>query len=418
MRVQRPDLAYLALIAGGIVLLIVLSLINYRYVVSNTSFRDHFTPRWLGTRLFLTAQIDPYSMEATRTIQQQMLGRFAVQGEDQQLFLYPFYSLAIYSPFALVGDNLLARAAWMTLLELALLGLAVISVNIARWRPSLPLVIGFIMFTFVWYHGARPLLSSNIAVLAALGIGLCLWGIVHQQDVLAGVALGLASIKPQMIVLLLPLVFIWALSRRRWMIPFSASIVLLGFLVGSLYFSSDWYIQNLQQIGQYQTYAPPGSFPAIVSAQMSLFGNVFGWGITIVLALVLLREWLLVLGKDKEWFLWVAALTLVITNMIGIRTSTENYVALLPVIALVFANWENRLTGTGRILVVATMVLLFVGLWTLFYFSNPAAQPISERLIMYFPVPIFLFFSLYWVRWWVTQSRRMPATSRQAMRRL
>ena len=88
MRVQRPDLAYLALILGGFILLLGLSFINYRYVVTNTSFRDHFTPRWLGTRLFLTAQIDPYSIETTRTIQQQMLGRFAVQGEDQQLFLY------------------------------------------------------------------------------------------------------------------------------------------------------------------------------------------------------------------------------------------------------------------------------------------------------------------------------------------
>ncbi|KAA3647234.1 MAG: DUF2029 domain-containing protein [Chloroflexi bacterium] len=418
MRVQRPDLAYLALIVGSIIVLLGLSFINYRYAVTNTSFRDQFTPRWLGTRLFLTAQIDPYSVEATRTIQQQMLGRFAVQGEDQQLFLYPFYSLALYTPFSLIGDNLIARAAWMTLLEVGLLGLAIISMNVARWRPPWPVALGFIAFAFTWYHGARPLLTSNIAILAAFAIGVCLWGIRHRHDGLAGVALGLASVKPQMVVLLLPLIFIWALSRRRWSIPISATIVLLVLLLGSLYFSPDWYILNLQQIGSYQVYAPPGSLPAIISAQMNLFGNVFAWIISIVFALILLREWLLVLGKDEDWFLWVAALTLVITNMIGIRTATENYVALLPVIALVYANWEQRLQGTGRILIVFVTLLLLVGLWALFFFSNSPGEPVSERLLMYFPVPILLFFSLYWVRWWVTQSRNLPTGSLQAIRRL
>jgi len=418
VRVQRPDLAYLALIAGGFILLIGLSFLNYRYVVTPAIFRDQFSPRWLATRLLLTAQIDPYSVEATRTIQQQMSGRFSVPGEDQYLFLYPFYSMALYVPFALIGDNLVARAIWMTFLEVAMLGLAFLSMNLVRWKPPWPVTASFLAFAFIWYHGARALLTSNLAVVAALAIGLCLWGIARDQDLLAGVALGLASMKPQMVVLLIPLVIIWSVSRRRWLLAASATATTLVLFAGSMYFSPDWYIHNLQQIREYQSYAPPGTIPAILAAQLDLFGRVFGWLITAICCVVLLREWFLVLGKDVDWFLWVAALTLVVTNIIGVRTATENYVALLPAITLIFATWERRITSMGSILIVITMVIMAFGFWALFYISNPADQLLSERLIMYIPLPLLLFFMLYWIRWWVTQLHRLPTGNLQAIRRL
>jgi hypothetical protein len=94
-----------------------LTWINYRYSVQNPGGSD-FLPRWVGTRQFLMKAQSPYSDETTQEIQQRFYGRPARSDEDQVLFVYPFYSIFLFGPFALIDDYNLARAIWMTVLRL------------------------------------------------------------------------------------------------------------------------------------------------------------------------------------------------------------------------------------------------------------------------------------------------------------
>jgi hypothetical protein len=48
-------------------------------------------------------------------------GRLAQPGEDQMRFISPLYSAVIFFPIALIPDIDMARAVWMTILEVALL---------------------------------------------------------------------------------------------------------------------------------------------------------------------------------------------------------------------------------------------------------------------------------------------------------
>ena len=67
--------------------------------------------RWVGTRQFLMKAQSPYSEATTQEIQQRFYGRAARNNEDQVLFVYPFYSIFIFGPFAMISDYNMARAA-------------------------------------------------------------------------------------------------------------------------------------------------------------------------------------------------------------------------------------------------------------------------------------------------------------------
>lgn len=112
------------------------------------------------------------------------------------------------------SDYVLARAVWMTVLELALVALAVVSVRLTQWRMSGWLLICYVLFAALWYHGVRPVINGN----AVCGV----WS-VHcprilalvraEKDLSAAALFALASIKPQVVALFIPCVLWWAITH-------------------------------------------------------------------------------------------------------------------------------------------------------------------------------------------------------------
>ena len=395
---------------AGLVLLFVLALsgltwVNFRYAAQNPGGND-FLPRWIGTRLFLTEGLSPYSDETTREIQLRIYGRIARPGEDQSLFVYPLYSTLVFAPFALSDDYVLSRALWMTTLELSLFGLAGISLSLSRWRISRPMLAILLLFTALGYHSVRPVINGNAAILCALFIALAFWAIRSEHDVFAGFLLAMASIKPQMVILLVLFVSLWAISHRRWQLfwGFWGSLVLL--IASASLFVPDWLFQNLIQVVAYPDYTLPGTPGAIFRSWLPGVGRQMGWVLTVLMVVILFWEWREAFSKDFRHFLWTACLTLVITNLIGIRTATDNFIALFPALVLVLAIWDERWGLVGRALTILSFLLLFFGLWGLFLATlQPGEQP-TQHAIMFFPLLLFLFVGLYWVRWWASRPPR------------
>jgi hypothetical protein len=166
-RLTRPAVTILALAACASILLVA----NLRFVESNPGGND-FLARWVGTRALLVERESPYRDSVARQTQTLAYGRAALPGEDEMRFAYPMYSAILFAPFALIRDYALARAVWTTVLELALAGLALIAVRLARWQQSLTLAAVYLLFAVTWYHGVRPLVNGNPIVIVALLVGL------------------------------------------------------------------------------------------------------------------------------------------------------------------------------------------------------------------------------------------------------
>lgn len=407
MKISHPDIRSLILIIVMIGLIIGLSWANYQFAVENPGGND-FIPRWVGTRMFITDRLSPYSDATTMAIQDFFYGRPAQGEEDRGLFVYPHYSMLVFAPVSLVSDFPLARSIWMTILEVALGGILFLSLALVKWRPNLPVFATILLFTFTWYHGIRPIINGNVAVLVALFITLAFYNIFKNRDIYAAAFLAMATIKPQMVVLLLPFVSFWAISNRRWKLAFGVIVGVIFLAAASMMIERGWIIQNLQQIVIYPQYSPPGTSGAIFEEWWPGVGDQLGKGLTIFLGLWLVGEWLAAWGRDSRWFLWTASLTLVITNIIGVPTATANYIGLYPALILVFSLVVERWGRSGSMFIVVVMFGLLTGLWILFVNTlhpGMGGQPVQGG-IMFFPVPVLLLFGLYWVRWWALRPRR------------
>ena len=231
------------MILAGVVTLVGLTWVNYRYSQQSPGGSD-FLPRWVGTREFLMKGLSPYSDETTQEIQQRFYGRPAESDEDQVLFVYPFYSIFIFSPFALIEDFTMARAVWMTVLEVGIVLIALGGISLCRWKIS-SLMLGFLLiFSLLSYYSIRPLINSNASVLVGLFVVGALLAIRAEQDSWAGLLLALATIKPQVVLLLILFILIWSLAERRHILFWSilGSLALMTAITSLLI--PDWTWQN------------------------------------------------------------------------------------------------------------------------------------------------------------------------------
>jgi hypothetical protein len=405
LKTRNNYLVSIAVILVTILILVGLTWINYRYSVQNPGGSD-LLPRWVGTREFFMKGQSPYSEATTQEIQQRFYGRPARSDEDQVLFVYPFYSIFIFGPYALISDYDMARAVWMTTLEACIVLIAAASISLSRWKLSPFMLMVLLIFAILWYYGIRALINANASIFLGLLIVGAFLAIRAEQDSWAGLLLALATIKPQVVILLIVFILVWSISERRWLLfwSFLGNLALMVAITSLLI--PDWTWQNFRQIVAYPGYTLPGTPGAIFIQWLPGVGKKLGWAVTILLTTTLLWEWRVARKRDFHWFLWTACLTLVITTMIGIRTATENYVVLFPALVLIFSAWDQEWGVFGRGMIVLSYLLLFFGVWWLFLATLETGDQPIQSSIMFFPLPVFLLIGLYWIRWWVLRPER------------
>lgn len=393
-----------AILIVGILALI--TWVNLQFVRENPGGND-FLVHWVGTRALLIDGISPYSDAVAERIQTRAYGRPAEPDEHELRVAYPLYSALAFLPFALIGDYDLARALWMTTLEVALIGLAIICLRLTRWKINLWLLPLFLVFSIFWYHSLRPLINGNAVILVSLFLVIAIAALRTNRDELAGVILGFCTIKPHLVLLPIILVIAWTLTAGRWKTLLWLVITLVVLSVSAALFIPDWPLQNLREVLRYSSYNPPGTPGSVFELWMPATGRRLGWALSALLGMIMIVEWILVIKKDFRWFLWTACLTLVASQWIGIQTDPGNFILLFLPLVLVLAMWVERWGRAGNAVAVIVLLLLMIGPWAIFLRTiDFGYQPIQDP-VMFFPLPIFLLITLYWVRWWVVRPQRL-----------
>ncbi len=399
------------LLIVGVVLLVTWA--NYNFAQQNPGGND-FLVHWVGTRAIFIDGISPYSDTVAERIQTLAYGRPALPGEHELRVAYPLYSVLVFFPFALISDYELARALWMTLLEATLVGMAILCLKLTRWKMSIWLLPFFLVFSIFWYHSLRPLINGNVVILVAFLIVAAFAALQTKRDEFAGVLLAISTIKPHLVLLPIMFLLIWTISFRRWRTLgwMVISLVLLSF--SAALFVPDWPLQNLREILAYSGYNPPGTPGAAFETWLPATGRQIGWALSAVLGLILIFEWAFVRRKEYRWFLWTGSLTLVISQWIGIQTDPGNFILLFLPLVLVFSLWVERWGGAGTVLSSFSMLLLFLLPWGVFLETVTYGDQPLQHPVMFFPLPLFLLITLYWVRWWAIKPRRLLVEDLQA----
>ncbi|MBN1135658.1 MAG: DUF2029 domain-containing protein [Anaerolineae bacterium] len=384
----------LLLLAGLLFLLSVYA--THLVFTSKFAGANDFYSRWKGAQVYWQEGIDPYSEQATLAIQQGIYGRAARPDEDPGPFAYPFYTVFLLLPLVWLPYDWV-QAIWLVILEFALVGGVLLCLSLARWRlPPVQLLLTG-LWAVVFYHSARTVTLGQFAGLEFLWAAATLWALQRKHDIAAGVLLACTTIKPQMSFLLIPALLLWAVGQHRWRF-LGASAAAMALLAGlSFILLPSWLSQFIDQIAAYPSYTAIGS-PVWIIAHYYLpqLGTPVEIGLSVLLLAWLLFEWRrLPAASEDGMFLWLIGLTLIVTNLVALRTATTNYVILyIPLfygLSIAARRWPKR----AGVWLAAFYLLTAVGLWTLFLAT---VENRFEHPIVYLPLPIGLLIAFIWGR--------------------
>jgi len=390
---KRTAIALLALI--GVLFLLSVYATHLVFTSKYLGANDFFS-RWKGAQVYWQDGLDPYSEQATLAIQQGIYGRPAQPDEDPGPFAYPFYTVFLLAPLVWLPYDW-AEAVWLVILEFALVGGVMICLSLAKWRlpPILLLLTG--LWAVVFYHSARTVALGQFAGLIFLWAAGALWALHRKYDLAAGVLLACMTIKPQMSFLLIPALLLWAVGQRRWRFlgAFAGAMALLAGL--SFILLPSWLGQFIDQIAAYPSYTAIGS-PVWIIAHYYLprLGTPLEIGISVVLLLWLLFEWRRLPAVTEDGtFQWLIGLTLIVTNLVALRTATTNYVILYIPLFYGLSVAARCQTRSTTVWLALFYLLTVVGMWALFLAT---VENRFEHPIVYLPLPIGLLTAFIWGR--------------------
>jgi hypothetical protein len=327
----------------GLLLLLLFALDAYAmYVVFASRFPGtaDFMPRWYGGRVLLLEGRNPYDRQVALEAQLLLFGRYTEPWEDQVAFAYPLYALFTFLPLVYV-PYAVAQAVWMVLLQFVLVGGAILCLRLVKWQLPSRLMLLTMLWAVFFYPGARSVILGQFSVIVFGCVVAALFAFSQRRDYLGGACLALATIKPQMVFMLIPLVLLWALAQRRWGIISGFIGALAGLTLVTLALVPTWpqefYTGLFAYSGYVGFYSPIENLARTFAAPIALpLAN----GLSLLLAGLMVFSWWQVWRRQAGWFVWALMLTLIIGNLVAFRSATTNHVILyLP---LLF--WFRRLS--------------------------------------------------------------------------
>ena len=315
-------------IIGGIVrtLLVVFALAGaphlLRIIFNPPSLSDLY-PAWFGSRELLIHHRNPYSPEISREIQVAFYGADLGPGDhpDQQCcFAYPVYVAFLLAPSAR-SDFANVRLAGLILLTLAT-AISVVCWHAVAGRAS------FLVFIIPLVLISPPVMQG----LELRNLGMLVAGLLSVSAVLAdrryfalsGVVLALATIKPQMCILPIVWMLLWAVNgwaaRKYLVVGFGSAMALL--IGAGEFLLPGWISDFLAQLSTYRHFAGA-----------SMLELLYGRGIGLPLSAIFVCGLLLVMWRRRAASEFMPTLALVLAVEVlfvpGLK-SLLNLVLLIP----------------------------------------------------------------------------------------
>jgi len=355
---------------------------------------------WSGVHGFLFERFEPYSLRLAPRLQMGLL-----VGERTYFPALPFFLLLLYFPFALLPP-LAARALWMLLSEMALVGMAMLSLKLSQWKPPRPLCLAIgLLYVFSFYSTAA-LLEGSLTPLLGLLYVTTLAALQAGRYELAGALLTLSLFRWEVGLPFLLLVAWRVFSKKHWrVLAGSAMLLILLFLVSLMvYPRGRWFLPFL--IAVFAMLRAPFGITS-VSAWAGLWpahGERLAYALALALAILLIYESALARAADFRRFLWTSCLALTITPLLGFRSELSDLSSLSPALALIFAAAADR--WKQSMWLVAGLWFLALALpWAVFLRRAALGASFSSDMLFLF-YPLFNLIGLYWTRWWFLRPPR------------
>jgi hypothetical protein len=360
-------------------------------------------PRWWGAHELLLHGRDPYSAEITREIQVGYYGRVLDPAnpddpKDEQGFAYPVYVVFLLAP-TLHWPFPMVQHGFVILLWVLTAASIPLWLHALNWRPSKWLTATFIVLALGSLPVVQGIKLQQLTLLVAAILAGCAAAVVSEWLVLAGVLLGLATIKPQLAWLPAVWLLLWALQdwRRRQRLAWAFAVTMLMLLAGAELVLPGWMPRFRDAVANYHRYAH--NLSVLGSLLTPIGGSIAAVG------LLLLTGWLCwpLLPEPANSANFRAALAMVLALtvvVIPFMLAPYNQVLLLPaVLALCHSGQElNQKSATRLITGITALLLIWPWIASLsLMLSSLALRPAAVESLWKLPflaslvLPIFIF---------------------------
>ncbi len=337
-------------------------------LAGGSAFGQDFYPVWLTSHDCLKADCDPYGSEMTRKIQHGLFGR-TLDSEissdpppDYRTFVYPAFTDLLFWPAAqfpfpevrlvvavlLVGLTIASVFLWMQALSL---------------RPAPSSLAAIVLLVVCSYPVLEGLYADQLGLLVGFLLAASLLALQRGWHLLAGIIMSLATIKPQMTILVAVYLLVWSWhnwrERGRFCIGLGSAILVL---IGAAVLVWPHWIQSwVSVLLRYPRYAKPPLAGEMLYLGPHLGGTASLAAIGLLLTLVL--SWRKRSAGASSAEFWLALGTVLSITAVTLLPSQgfQDDVILLPGIFVVSYRWrELPSTWTyGALLTTGAAVLLW-----------------------------------------------------------
>ena len=368
-------------------ILVLISLFAYGIYVStpNNVFGNDFFDFYTASQAAYIDGISPYSEEVELRNQLGLYGRPAEPGENLMAFNYPPYALFFFYPLAYLPIKW-AQSFWFSFLLTVLLFSPILAFQkIPRWA----------LFTYFFlYPISFGLVLGNFAILVFACLIFVISYLMYSKltnqhsDVLCGILIALATIKPQFSLIFLLFILLFVFKHKKWLI-FKTTMMSVGLLLAlSFVFLPSWPMEWLNQIKRHAYFND--SIPHLTIFLQTFINDQLSSIISILLFIVLflLLSWILYRwwqGKFNSFLILVFIGFL--TYLIHPRSvSYEQMVFLLPFLIWIFSNPPSVSTITKLSFWFSAILISWAG-----FFASKAGWA------SLFPLEWIFLFYLIWM---------------------
>lgn len=325
---------------------------------------------WLSTRE-LQKHRNPYSPEITREIQIGLYGRTldprrATDPVDPRAFPYPVYMDLLFWPTAEFSFRGM-RVVLLCMLICLTVATVLLWLRALDWHLDPRWIIVIVLLTLSSYSVLEGLFATQLGLVVAFFLAAAVLALIRKRHLLAGMLMGLTTIKPQVTALVILYLVVWSVSDWRTRRGFCLGLFpTLGLLIGIPFLFLPHWIQSwIHAALAYHHYTPP---PLVTQVLTSPLGTPWSGRTTLALSAVALlvaavltwRNRSATAGSERFWI--TLNILLAITTIVYLPgQAVYDHVILLPGILWLVqhrADFESR-AGILRILLSIGAFVLF-----------------------------------------------------------
>ncbi len=364
---------------------------------------DDFAPRWVAAREWMQSGSSPYS-DSTHKATLNLLEENGNEpyGWSQGRFVDPAWFVLFYLPISFVPFTI-ARAIWMTLVELSLVLSMLLSVRITGLKMSAPELLFVSVLGLVFYPLFKSVLTVSVTMPYIFLSLLAVYLARERQATSAGFLFALTVWMVPLSLFLVVLFMIWLAARRdNSLTKIFLSTIAFFFLVSLILFpgwAAEWFASVLRVFPDFSWIRTP----------LMVFGELFPGAsnqiaitISLVMFIVMLVEWYGIGEREGRGFHWKLMLTLNLLYLFNLTSEGIYLIWLLPPLFSAFKYLIEKWRVSGRIIFWVTYLALIFIHWRRFQITQNWLPEETSLVILLLPTLTLL--GLQWFRWWATVS--------------